>query len=86
MTNRQELKKLIKAKDARLAPIAPTTVKGHADGTREPSTAFALALYARLGMDLEGWLSRKELAALDKAAPRPMPDSVYDGFDSLEAK
>lgn len=86
MTNRQELKKLIKAKDARLAPIAPTTVKGHADGTREPSTAFALALYARLGMDLEGWLSRKELAALDKAAPRPMPDSVYDGFDPLEAK
>ena len=86
MTNRQELKKLIKAKDARLAPIAPTTAKGHADGTREPSTAFALALYARLGMDLEGWLSRKELAVLDKAAPRPMPDSVYEGFDPLEAK
>ena len=82
MTNRKKLGSLIKAKDARLAPIAPTTVKGHADGTREPSTAFALALYARLGMDLEGWLSRKELAALDKAAPRPMPDSVYDGLET----
>ncbi len=73
MSNKKSLDRLIKAKDARLAPIAPTTVRGHADGAREPSTPFALALYVRLGLPLEGWLSKRELAALEKAAPLPGP-------------
>ena len=85
MSNRKELAKLIKAKDARLAPIAPSTVRGHADGSRDLSeVAFRLRLYERLGLPLEGWLSKKQLAALDKAAPRPVPDNVYDGFDPEE--
>lgn len=79
MSNRKELAKLIKAKDARLAPIAPTTARGHADGSRAPSSAFALALYARLGLPLEGWLSKKELAALDKVVPLPVPILEYRG-------
>ena len=81
MSNQKTLSRCIKARDARLSPIAPSTAKGHADGERAPSTAFALALYARLGMSLEGWLSKKELATLDKVAPLPTPClSCEDGL------
>ena len=39
---------------------------------------YTLALYARLGMPLEGWLSKGDRKRLDKVCPLPITDRVYD--------
>lgn len=78
--NRAKLRALVAARDPQLAPLPPTTVRDHCNG-KTPSTVLALALYVRKGLPLEGWLTKEELALLDKVCPWPVPDVVYDALE-----
>lgn len=66
--NRQALARLVRAK--RVGGIPAQTLRDHIAG-RKRAGAFYLALYVRLGLPLEGWLSAAELRELDKLAPWP---------------
>lgn len=81
---RWALSRLVKARDPRLASTPRETVRDHCNGRKRPSSAFQLALYVRLGIPLEGWLTAAERRELDKVAPWPVPDYVYEVADPLD--
>jgi len=69
--NQRALKRYYDAKDPKLITEVPdSTIRRHIEGGRI-SDVETLALYARLGMPLEGWMNKGAVKRLDKVAPLP---------------
>lgn len=71
--NQKRLQALYEKRDARLVAEVPDATIRRQIETGRIRGEYTLALYARLGMPLEGWLSRGDKARLDKVCPGALP-------------
>ena len=76
--NQRRLQALYEAREPRLLSEVPDSTIRRQIATGRVRGEYTLALYARLGMPLEGWLSKADRKRLDKVCPLPIPDRVYD--------
>ena len=76
--NQRRLQALYEAREPRLLSEVPDSTIRRQIETGRVRGEYTLALYVRLGMPLEGWLSKADRKRLDKVCPPVVPDRVYD--------